>query len=136
LPEVPGAVLTGNPVYTVYLRVGDQKEWLLEYCVPASAAPQSSPYQINIDDAAPITPPYPVSTTIPNKILGQPITRHIVIRGILTAGGSLQNVKAVEANNPLSVQILALLSGWQFRPALRNNKPIEIEILLVVPARS
>src|SRR5207248_11550049 len=33
LPDL-GGMLTGNPVYTVYLRVGDQKEWLLEYCVP------------------------------------------------------------------------------------------------------
>ena len=38
LPEVAG-LLTGNPVYTVYLRVGDRREWLLEYlaCRPMQA---------------------------------------------------------------------------------------------------
>lgn len=135
LPDV-GGMLTGNPVYTVYLRVGDQREWLLEYCAQTGESPQGNPYQINIDDAAPITPPYPISTTIPNNILGQPITRHIVLHAFLTASGNLRNVKAIDANNPLVIQILALLSEWQFRPALRKNKPIDIEILLVVPARS
>jgi len=135
LPDV-GGLLTGSPVYTVYLPVGDHREWLLEYCVQGGESKQSSPYQINIDDATPVNPPYPVSTTIPNKILGQAITRQIVLHGFLTAGGSLQNVKAMDANNPMAIQILSLLSEWQFRPALRNNKPIDIEIILVVPARS
>jgi len=135
LPDV-GGLLTGSPVYTVYLPVGDHREWLLEYCVQGGESKQASPYQINIDDATPVNPPYPVSTTIPNKILGQAITRQIVLHGFLTAGGSLQNVKAVDANNPMAIQILSLLSEWQFRPALRNNKPIDIEIILVVPARS
>lgn len=135
LPDV-GGLLTGSPVYTVYLPVGDHREWLLEYCVQGGDSKQTSPYQINIDDATPVNPPYPVSTTIPNKILGQAITRQIVLHGFLTAGGSLQNVKAVDANNPMAIQILSLLNEWQFRPALRNNKPVDIEIILVVPARS
>ena len=85
--DLPGVgLLTGNPVYTVYLRVGDQKEWLMEYCLPVSKTQQSSPYQINIDDAAPLSPPYPISTAIPTDITGQAITKHIVIQGFLTAG--------------------------------------------------
>jgi len=35
LPDVGGA-LSGNPVYTVYLKVGDEREWLLEYCIPGT----------------------------------------------------------------------------------------------------
>src|ERR1017187_7933662 len=33
MPDV-GGNLSGNPVYTVYLKVGDEREWLLEYCIP------------------------------------------------------------------------------------------------------
>ena len=119
-------MLTGNPVYTVYLRVGDQKEWLLEYCLPVNKAPQSSPYQINIDDAAPLSPPYPISTAIPNDILGQAITKHIVLKGFLTASGKFQNMKTPGISSPVAMQILALLDEWQFRPALRDKKPIDV----------
>jgi hypothetical protein len=134
LPDV-GGILTGTPVYTVYLPVGDRREWLLEYCVPGGDVAQANPYQINIDDASPVTPPYPVSTSIPTSFLGQPIPKQIVLHGFLTAAGILRNVKAPDANNVLAGQILALLSEWQFRPALRNKKPIDIEILLVIPPR-
>ncbi len=135
LPDV-GGILSGNPVYTVYLPVGDRKEWLLEYCAPASERVQANTYQISLEDTTPITPPYPISTTIPNSILSQGVTKHIVLHGFLTARGNLQNMKVPEASNPLAIQILALLGEWQFRPALRNKKPIDLEILLVIPARS
>jgi hypothetical protein len=131
-----GGLMTGNPVYTVYLQVGDQKEWLLEYCLPRAGSPQSGQYQINVDDGAPITPPYPISTTIPSSIMGQAITQHIVFHGILTASGSLQSMTVPGTNDPMAVQILALLSEWQFRPAFRNKTPINVEVLLVIPARS
>ena len=34
LPGIPTR-LSGTPVYTVYLRVGDVKEWVLAFCLPA-----------------------------------------------------------------------------------------------------
>jgi hypothetical protein len=128
-------LLTGSPVHTVYLRVGDRKEWLLKYCVPAGERPQSSPYQVFMGDATPLTPPYPISTIIPNSILAQPIPKQIVLHGLLTSGGHLRNVKAAAMDHPAAAQILPLLNEWQFRPALRTKRPIDIEILLVIPAR-
>jgi hypothetical protein len=135
LPDV-GRILTGNPVYTVYLRVGDQKEWMLEYCVPVVESRQSTPYQINIDDAAPVTPPYPISTTIPDSISSKAITAHIVFHGLLTADGNLRNLEVPQKGSTLANQILLLLGEWQFRPAMRHKKPIDVEILLVIPSRS
>ena len=134
LPNVSG-LLTGNPVYTVYLRVGDQKEWLLEYCVPARDSAQPSPYQVNIEDSGTITPPYPIATAIPNTLMAQQIPKHIVLHGFLTANGSLRNVKAPE-NSTFMTQLLAVLSEWQFRPALKNKQPVDVEILLVIPPRA
>jgi len=129
-----GGILTGNPVYSVYLPVGDQKEWLLEYCVPAGENVRANAYQVDVDDVGTITPPYPISTVIPNSLLVQPIARHIVLHGFLTAAGILRGVGAAGSNNPLLSEILALLSQWQFRPALRNSRPIDVEILLVIPS--
>jgi hypothetical protein len=133
LPDL-GGILSGNPVYSVYLRVGDQKEWLLEYCVPAREVAQNNPYQINLDEAGTITPPYPISTVIPTNLLGQQIGKNIVVHGYLTAAGSFQNIKSRD-NHPFLPQLLTLLNQWQFRPALRNKKPIDVEIVLVIPPR-
>ena len=128
-----GAILTGNPVYSVYLPVGDRKEWLLEYCVPSRQQAQVNPYQVDVEEVGTITPPYPISTVIPNSVLAQPITKHIVLHGFLTAAGILRGVGAASPANPLLAEILALLGQWQFRPALRNSRPIDVEILLVIP---
>ena len=129
-----GGILTGNPVYSVYLPVGDRKEWILEYCVPARANVQVNAYQVDVEDVGTITPPYPISTVIPNSVLGQPIARHIVLHGFLTSAGILRGVGAADSSNPLLSEILALLSQWHFRPALRNSRPIDVEILLVIPS--
>jgi len=132
LPDLAG-MLTGSPVYTVYLSVGDQKEWLMEYCVPARENKQASPYQINVDDEGSVTPPYPISTIIPDSIRSQQTAKPIVLRGLLTAAGNLQVAKTSDTGSSFMYQLMALVRQWQFRPALRNNKAIDVEVLLVIP---
>jgi hypothetical protein len=134
LPDL-GGMLSGNPVYTVYLRVGDKKEWLLEYCLPVREKAQANPYQVDIEDVGAITPPYPISTLIPNGFLSLQSSRHLVLHGLLTSGGHLQSIKGQDAGNSLMTQLVALLNQWRFRPALRNKQPIDIEVLLVIPPR-
>jgi hypothetical protein len=135
LPDLAG-MLTGNPVYTVYLNVGDQKDWLLEYCVPARENKQASPYEITVGDEGSVTPPYPISTLIPDSIRSQQTAKPIVLRGLLTAAGNLQVAKASDTGNSLIGQLVALVRQWQFRPALRNSKAIEVEVLLVIPSHA
>jgi hypothetical protein len=134
LPDLAG-MLSGSPVSTVYLSVGDQKDWLLQYCVPARENKQVSPYQIYVDDAGSVTPPYPISTIIPDSIRVQQTAKPIVLRGLLTATGSVLVAKSPDPGSLLMYQLVALVNQWQFRPALRNNKPIDVEVLLVIPPR-
>jgi hypothetical protein len=129
-----GSILTGNPVYTVYLPVGDAKEWVMEYCVPAAENARNNPYEVYVGDAAPLSAPYPISTVIPNSILGQAHRENIVFHGYLTVNGSFRNIEARDQSS-LSHLIAPLLTQWRFRPALKDKVPAEIEILLVVPAR-
>jgi hypothetical protein len=134
-PDLAG-MLTGNTIYTVYLNVGDRKEWLMEYCVAARDNKQSSPYQINVDDEGTLTPPYPISSSIPGGLGTLRTAKAMVLRGLLTAAGSLQVTKATDTNSPWMSQLVALVSQWQFRPALRNNKAIDVEVVLVIPPHS
>jgi hypothetical protein len=131
-----GSELTGNPVFTVYLRVGDRKDWLLEYCLPGRQSKQESSYQVDVDDVESILAPYPVSTVIPKALLNQQIPRHLVFHGLLTADGRLHDVKGSDTNNIVVIQMLEALKDWHFRPALRNKQPVDVEFLLVIPARS
>jgi len=135
LPDV-GGTLSGNPVYTVYLKVGDEREWLLEYCIPASANSRASTYQVNIDDSGVVSAPYPLATVIPKNVMELPHPRHIVLHGLLSAAGVFRNMVGLDSENPLVREVLPLLSQWQFRPALRDKAPVEVEILLIIPARS
>ena len=135
LPDL-SRMLSGSPVYTVYLSVGDLKDWLLEYCLPARENRQVSPYQIDVEDAGSVTPPYPIATVIPDSIRAQQTAKPIVLRGLLTAAGNVQVASLPDTGNSLMYQLVALVSQWQFRPALRNNKPIDVEVLLVIPPRA
>lgn len=135
LPDA-GASLSGNPVYTVYLKVGDEREWLLEYCIPASGNTRASTYQVNIDDPGVVSAPYPVATVIPRNVLELQHSKHIALHGLLSTTGVFHNVTAPDMEDPLVREVLPLLNQWQFRPALRDKVPVEVEILLIIPARS
>jgi hypothetical protein len=135
LPDLAG-MLSGAPVYSVYLQVGDLKEWLLEYCAPVRERVPANPYMVTLEDEGTITPPYPISTAVPSIVQGQQIPRHIVLRGQLTATGDMKISKSSDPTNAFVTHLLALVSEWRFRPALRNKRPIEVDFILVIPPHS
>lgn len=132
--EVPGAAthLTGNPVYSVYLRVGDSREWVLAFCSP-SKMPRNNRYEVYVEDAAPLDPPYPIKTTIPKSMASQHRSTPLVFHGFLTAAGAFRNMQP-DAQDAITSQIAAALAEWQFRPARKNNVPTEIQVALIIPA--
>jgi len=135
LPDLRG-ILAGNPVYLVYLQVGDQKEWVLEFSLPARAKPQNNPYQISIDNEPALSPPYPLTTVVPNHLVGQPRPRPMVLHAFLSGTGAFREIQSPDAKNPLVIELLPFLSQWRFRPAAQNDKPVEVEILLVIPPQN
>jgi hypothetical protein len=128
-------LLSGSPIYTVYLEVGDKKLWLLEFCAPGNAR-ESSATDIYIDggDAGlHLTPPYPISTAIPGNLAGGR-AKPAMIHGYLTKSGLFRDLEPRDAGVALVAALNPLLSGWRFRPAARNKVPMEVEVLLVIPA--
>ena len=128
-----GARLSGAPVYTVYLPVGDKREWLLEFCASNVASGPASPYQIDIPDQGILAPPYPISTVIPAKISSERRSAPVVLQGALTAAGTMRGFRAVGATGLYGAALLQMLNEWRFRPAVRNRKAVEVEILLIIP---
>ncbi|HUS07857.1 MAG TPA: hypothetical protein VMZ52_16255, partial [Bryobacteraceae bacterium] len=129
--SLPPGLLTGKPVYTVYLQVGDSKEWTMHYCAAETAAIQRGAV-VQLPDPRPLNAPYPRLTFRP----GEPITGsgpYVLIRGIVDETGSLQNLQVIGTIASGRASLLDALSKWKFRPATRAGTPARVEMVLSIP---
>jgi len=134
VPESVGA-LSGQPIYTVYLEVGAPKAWLLQYCIPkeVSDAPKIVAGAVNIGNPAPLKAPFPLTTVLP-PVTMLPRASYIIVHGFVDASGKIKNPLVLRTPNvSYKEPILAELSKWQFRPAVRNGAPMTVEVLLAIP---
>jgi len=133
--EVLGAAsgLSGSPVYSVYLHVGDEREWVLTFCQAAIQESRNSRYQVYVEAPAPISPPYPVHTAVPNSIIGELRSAPLTFHGFITAAGVFRDMAPVQSGRS-SQQLAATFEEWRFRPARKDKLPVEIEVLLILPA--
>jgi hypothetical protein len=130
-----GGVLSGKPVYSVYLEVGAPKEWILQYCIPAEEAENS---QLNggvVTLAAPpqLAAPFPLTTFRP-----PPHHRsggYLMVHGFIGASGRFLDLGVLgKGDVSENAQAIAVLEQWEFRPASQNGRPVRVEVLLAIPA--
>ena len=123
-------VLGGKLVYTVYVRAGARKEWILQYCLPQGVQ-RSLPATAK---AAPPEAPFPYVILRPDITFGPDID-YLIVHGIVTALGRLDQLSYVTAPEEQAEkdQLLHSLRQWQFRPGKLDNQPIALEILLIIP---
>jgi len=134
LPEASG-ILGGAAVYTVYLPVGSDPQWILQYCgnTPDPQADPGGPI-ITLGHAAAPEPPYPRVSYAFTLSLPRVTGRYFLVHGWITASGQIENLRVVSEGNPSwNRALVTLLSRWQFRPALLQGKAIPVEILLAIP---
>jgi hypothetical protein len=132
-PESEG-VLSGKPIYSAYLQVGARKDWIVQYCIPVedgSDAETNGPV-MRLGNDAPLAAPFPHVTMRPR--ITWPEGDYRMIHGIITAEGTFETLHVLGARDPReSAALLAVLEQWEFRPAMRQGKPVRIEILLAIP---
>lgn len=123
-------VLSGRVVYTVYVRAGAGKEWILQYCLPP-AVEDTLPVT---GKAAPLEAPFPYVILKPDLAFGPDID-YLIIHGTVTALGRLDQLSYVIAPEEQTEKdvLLHSLQQWQFRPGKLDGQPIALEILLIVP---
>jgi hypothetical protein len=141
IPEATG-VLTGSPIYTVYLEVpGFRKKWILQVCVPASeTASQIEEGVIHVLSHKSLDPPYaerkaPLQLSLDGV---DPLTLppRVVVYATVSPDGELGNMRIVSGLNPeTDNQILANLREWEFDPAFREGEPVAVEALFGIPLR-
>lgn len=128
-PETEG-VLSGKTVYTVYVRVGAGKEWILQYCLPRAAEQALSVSGGRV----PLAAPYPYLILRPQLSFG-PDVDYLILHGTVTALGKfdqLTYLTAPEEQDEKDV-LLRSLQQWQLRPGKVNGQAVALEVLLIIP---
>lgn len=126
-------LLTGRPIYTVYVTLGTAKDWALHFCVPGETEPAVKGDVVKIGAAIPIQAPYPTTLARPNVTVPS-FYKEILVYGYVNASGHMENLKLVRPIKPETDQaLLASLSRWAFRPAKRDGVDIGVEFVLSIP---
>jgi hypothetical protein len=126
MPPAPGALR--HPIYTVYVLAN--RNWVMQYCVPNESMIVGAGVSVQLGNPAPVKAPYPRITVVPPVGGNDRITLH----GFITATGAFRNLRVVVGEKlATDLMVLPLLSRWTFRPATRDGRPIEVEVVLVIP---
>jgi len=128
-------LLSGRPIYTVYISVGTAKDWALYFCV-AGEKTQNPGYAgvVQLTAAAPVSPPYPTRIIRPEVSLPK-YEKFLVLHAVLSETGHFRDLRVVNPEvSEIDQAVLAAVGSWEFRPADRDGVPVATEILLVIPA--
>jgi hypothetical protein len=109
--------LKGDKAYTIYIDtvVGTV---VMEYSDPTSA---EHPYGQSL------SAPQPLRADLPANLQRS----RLVIACILDRSGALRSPQVMQAASPaMAAKVLTALPNWKFRPTLRGNQPIEVNVIL------
>ena len=128
-------LLSGKIVHTAYLPVDLPRKWILQYAAPESK-PQADATQaqiINIGGNGAVSAPWPYVIYRPDEVFA-PDRSYVVVHGFVRSSGALDEI-TIKPDEPLGWKdsLMNLLKRWQFRPATRAGKPVDVEVLLIIP---
>lgn len=125
-------------IYTVFLQMPG-KSWALQYCGSRNNAPEPRPQRqrnvVVLEQA--LTPPE-ADSRFDFRRLPVPIEkRHkmILLKGTINEEGVVTNLGIYQGVLPRMDEAARLaFSRWKFRPALRGDKPVAVDILIGIPS--
>jgi hypothetical protein len=119
-------LMTGKVIYTVYLKVGLRKSWILQYCLPG---PVEQQFRVK-GSATPLDAPWPFLMLRPDLANSDALMLH----GLVNTEGRFEKLALVlPAGFPQKDLLVSSLRQWEFRPAKRDGQPITVEVLLIIP---
>jgi len=130
-----GALHCGK-IYTVFLAMPG-KGWTLQFCqsgAPAKAQAQAYSSVVHLEQG--ILPP-DAETRFDFKRLPVPFEKKnkmIVLKGVIKEDGTVDDLKIYQSIVPaMDDAARQAFSRWKFKPALRDGKPVAVDILVGVP---
>jgi hypothetical protein len=126
-PEVSDA-WNGRIAYTVYLHVGLDKSWIMQYALPRMAEAHTAGRGEDVDA------PWPYSIVRPNLTAGSINGDALLVHGYVNKLGHFESLSiAFPPDFSEGPFVLGALQQWQFRPAKQNGEAAKVEILLIIP---
>jgi hypothetical protein len=130
VPEAAG-LLRGRPVNTVYLEVGDSKEWVMHYAAADTAVVQRGAV-VQLPDPRRLAAPYPRVTFRPAEpLVGS--APYVYVHGMIDETGSLHELRVLGSEQESTRSLLAALARWLFRPGSKGDSPATVEVILAIP---
>jgi len=117
----------GRLAYTVYLHMGVQKNWILQYAATREAASASG-------DATQPHAPWPYLMERPHLAPGDFNSDAVMVHGLLNTSGHFEALAVVFPSDFSQAKfVLSALQQWRFRPARQGGRIIAVEVLLIIP---
>lgn len=118
----------GRLIYSVYLKVGLARNWILQYSLPSNVDAKSAGGDNHVDA------PWPYFLVRPDASPVNVNADALMVHGFVTASGRFEALSVVFPPGYRHAQtLLAALAQWQFRPAKHNGQPTRVEVLLIIP---
>ncbi len=131
-----GALHCGK-IYSIFLAMPG-KSWTMQYCVKPDAAEKSATAQrttvIHLERG--LIPPDVESRFDFRRMTVPPEKAHkmIVLKGTLRGDGAAEHLEVYQGVLPgMDEAARAAFSQWRFKPAMRDGKPVPVEILIGIP---
>ena len=117
----------GRLAYTVYLHMGVQKNWILQYAATREAASAGG-------DVTQPHAPWPYLMERPHLAPGDFNSDAVMVHGLLNTSGHFEALAVVFPSDFSQAQfVLSALKQWRFRPARQGGRIIAVEVLLIIP---
>jgi hypothetical protein len=125
-------------IYTVFLPMPG-KNWSMQYCQSTAKKPANDPYATVVHMESSVTPPDPdMGSRFDFHRLPVPIEKArkmIVLKGVLNQDGEIDNLQIYQGVLPAMDEAARVaFSHWKFKPAVRDGKPVAVDILVGIPA--
>jgi hypothetical protein len=124
-PEL--AQLWGDRIaYTVYLHVGLEKSWILQYSLPRDAEAGGKMSRLEA--------PWPFNIVRPNLGAGAINADSLMVHGYVNQAGRFEDLAVAFPPEFAQAEfVLGALEQWQFRPSTQDGKNLRVEVLLIIP---
>src|SRR5580704_15503547 len=131
-----GALHCGK-IYSIFLPMPG-KSWAMQYCVKPDAAEKSTTTErttvVHLEPG--LIPPDVESRFDFRRMTVPPEKAHkmIVLKGTLRGDGVVEHLEVYQGVLPeMDEAARAAFSQWRFKPAMRDGKPVPVEILIGIP---
>jgi hypothetical protein len=122
-------VWKGRLAYSVYLHVGLEKSWILQYSLPRASDSASA-------GNAHLGAPWPYYIVRPNLNPDDASSDAVMVHGFVDESGHFEKLSIVfptDLGYARQQLVLGALQQWQFRAGTKEGQVAKLEVLLIIP---